>query len=120
MVDASREDKRLLLLERVGQVCTTCFAVISFESIVYQWNIFLIISIVAMLLYEGFWRRYFLSEKTLSDFYSLFLGIPLAGATLPIIAFLCLGISFQNIYLIISVIVLGIGHIGIHYQHVCE
>ncbi|MGN0317999.1 MAG: hypothetical protein ACI4E1_08730 [Lachnospira sp.] len=47
---------------------------------------------------------------------SLF-GIPVAGATLPIIAFLCLGIYGSNVFLLASVIILGIGHVGIHLQH---
>ena len=44
-------------------------------------------------------------------------GIPVAGATLPVVAFLLLGIYGRNIFLIISTIVLGIGHIGIHLNH---
>ena len=53
----------------------------------------------------------------MKDFYSSFLGIPVAGATLPIIAFLFLGIYGKNPFLILSVIILGIGHIGIHWNH---
>lgn len=49
--------------------------------------------------------------------YSSLLGIPVAGATLPVVAFLLLGIYGRNIFLIISTIVLGIGHIGIHLNH---
>lgn len=45
------------------------------------------------------------------------IGIPVAGATLPVVAFLLLGIYGRNIFLIISTIVLGIGHIGIHLNH---
>ena len=44
-----------------------------------------------MIMYEAWWMRYFRSERKLSDFYSGFLGIPLAGATLPVIAFFMLG-----------------------------
>ena len=44
-------------------------------------------------------------------------GITVAGATLPVVAFLLLGIYGRNIFLIISTIVLGIGHIGIHLNH---
>lgn len=70
-----------------------------------------------MVLYECWWIRYFRSNRTLSDFYSSFLGVPVAGATLPVIAFLLLGIYGKVIWLIVSVIILGIGHIGIHLQH---
>ena len=55
--------------------------------------------------------------ETMKDMYSSLLGIPVAGATLPVVAFLLLGIYGRNIFLIISTIVLGIGHIGIHLNH---
>jgi hypothetical protein len=53
----------------------------------------------------------------LENFYRSFCGIPVPGASLPVIAFLLLGIYGKVIWLIVSVIVLGIGHIGIHIQH---
>lgn len=49
--------------------------------------------------------------------YSSLFGIPVAGATLPIISFVFLGIYGSNVFLLVSVIILGIGHIGIHLQH---
>jgi len=49
--------------------------------------------------------------------YSSILGIPVAGATLPVLAFLLLGVYGKNIFLIFSSIILGIGHIGIHLNH---
>ena len=58
--------------------------------------------------------QYFKSEKKLSDFYCSYLKIPLAGATLPVIAFLILGLSQGHWLLVFSTIILGIGHIGIH------
>ena len=61
--------------------------------------------------------RYFQSERKLSDFYSDFLGIPLAGATLPVLAFLVLGIYGKVACMLIAAVILGIGHIGIHLQH---
>ena len=45
------------------------------------------------------------------------LGVPMAGATLPVAAFLLLGIYGQVIWMVLSAAVLGIGHIGIHWQH---
>ena len=51
------------------------------------------------------------------DRYSSILGIPVAGATLPVLAFLLLGVYGKNIFLIFSSIILGIGHIGIHLNH---
>ena len=53
----------------------------------------------------------------MKDFYSSFCGIPVAGATLPVIAFFLLGIYGSNVFLLVSVLILGIGHIGIHLQH---
>jgi hypothetical protein len=73
-----------------------------------------------MVLYEVFWIRYFKSEKTMKDFYSSILGIPVAGATLPVLAFLLLAVYGKNIILGVSVLILGIGHIGIHLMHLRE
>jgi pimeloyl-ACP methyl ester carboxylesterase len=53
----------------------------------------------------------------MEDFYRGFLGIPVAGATLPVCAFFLLGIYGSNAFLLIAVVILGIGHIGIHLQH---
>lgn len=53
----------------------------------------------------------------MKDMYSSILGIPVAGATLPVLAFLLLGVYGKNIFLIFSSIILGIGHIGIHLNH---
>ncbi len=70
-----------------------------------------------MILYEVYWGRYFRSPKSMRDFYRSLLGIPVAGATLPVLAFLLLAIYGKNIVLGIAVIILGIGHIGIHLMH---
>lgn len=70
-----------------------------------------------MIIYEIYWVRYFNSPRTMKDFYSSLLGVPVAGATLPVLAFFLLGIYGKNFFMIISVIILGIGHIGIHWNH---
>ena len=49
--------------------------------------------------------------------YSSFCGFPVAGATLPVLAFFLLGIYGFNIFLIIASLILGVGHIGIHVIH---
>jgi hypothetical protein len=67
-----------------------------------------------MVLYEIYWVRYFRSEKTMGDFYSSLLGVPVAGATLPVAAFFLLAIYGRNIFLVLAVMILGVGHIGIH------
>jgi len=53
----------------------------------------------------------------MKDMYSSLLRIPVAGATLPVFAFLLLSIYGKNLFLFISVIILGVGHIGIHLHH---
>ncbi|MDO4282493.1 MAG: hypothetical protein Q4D02_02560 [Clostridia bacterium] len=114
------ENKILLLFERVGEVLVTCLVLIFRDfniNTISNWTMILLIAFIIMVLYEIYWIRYFKSSKTMKDFYSDLLGIPVAGATLPVIAFLLLGIYGKNIFLIVSVILLGIGHIGIHLHH---
>ncbi len=114
------ENKILKIFESAGQVLVTCIVLIfkdfniGFGSLQIIW---LAVSFIFMILYEIYWIKYFKSEKTMKDFYSSLLGIPVAGATLPVIAFLLLGIYGKNIPLIIAAIILGIGHIGIHMSH---
>lgn len=114
------ENKILLLLERIGELLVTCISLI-FEDFninkITPWSIILLIAFITMILYEIYWIRYFKSSKTMKDMYSSLLGIPVAGATLPVCAFLLLGIYGKNIFLIIATIILGIGHIGIHLNH---
>ena len=121
--DAQNESKVLLAFERIGQVCVTCTVLIfrnfNINSLSTR-SLWLAGAFLVMLLYECWWVRYFRSEKRMEDFYSSFLGIPVAGATLPVIAFLMLGIYGKIPLLIISVVILGIGHIGIHLQHLKE
>ncbi|KXL53271.1 hypothetical protein CLNEO_12420 [Anaerotignum neopropionicum] len=118
--DTSFENKILLFLEKIGQALVTCTALI-FQDFNLQtwsnWSWWLIASFFLMILYELWWVRYFCSQRTLADFYSSILGIPVAGATLPVIAFLLLGVYGKVIWLVLSIIILGIGHIGIHLQH---
>lgn len=113
------ENKILSVLERIGQVLVVCFSLIftDFNIVFSSWAIILALAFIAMILYEIYWFRYFKSSRTMADMYSSFLGIPVAGATLPVIAFLLLGIYGKNIFLIIATIILGIGHIGIHLAH---
>ncbi len=41
----------------------------------------------------------------------------MAGATLPVMAFFLPGVYGDNAFLLRSVVILGIGHIGIHIDH---
>lgn len=118
--DNTIENKTLLAFERIGQVLVTCIALIFIDfniNTISVWTLWLLVAFLIMLLYEIWWIRYFKSTQMLSDFYSNFLGIPVAGATLPILAFFCLGIYGKVIWMIIAIVILGIGHIGIHLQH---
>lgn len=117
------ENRVLLMLERIGEILVCCFALIFSDYNINKitlWSIWLLISFILMILYEVYWVRYFKSKKALKDFYSSLLGIPVAGATLPVCAFLLLGVYGKNIFLIISAIILGIGHIEIHINHYKE
>ncbi|MBE6501962.1 MAG: hypothetical protein E7Z79_05915 [Methanobrevibacter thaueri] len=110
------ENRILLAFERIGQILVIVFSLF-FNNYNNDLVLTLIIAVVLMILYEMYWLRYFRSDRQMSDMYSDFLKIPLAGATIPVLAFFFLGIYGQNIFLIISVIVLAIGHIGIHLNH---
>lgn len=114
------ENKVLQIFERIGEVLVCCFALVFSDfniRLTSLWSVWLFLSFALMLLYEVFWVRYFKSEKNMSDFYSSLCGVPVAGATLPVCAFFLLGIYGCNVFLLIGVIILGIGHIGIHLQH---
>lgn len=114
------ENKILLCFERVGEILVCCFALIFSDFNVRAftpWSLWILLALLSMLLYEYFWIRYFKSDKTMKDFYSSVLGIPVAGATLPVCAFFLLGIYGRNILLMAAVVILGIGHIGIHRAH---
>ena len=114
------ENKVLLLFERTGEMLVTCLSLIFSDFNINKisgWTIILLIAFFIMILYEIYWIRYFKSNKTMKDMYSSLLGIPVAGATLPVIAFLLLSIYGKNLFLFISVIIMGIGHIGIHLNH---
>ena len=114
------ENNILLCLERIGEVAVSGLSLIFVDFNVGTlciWSLWLFAALICMLLYEIYWIRYFRSSKTMKDFYSSLWGIPVAGATLPVIAFFLLAIYGKNILLGIAVVILGIGHIGIHIKH---
>lgn len=117
---SKNENKILLALERTGQVIVTTSALIFSGFNPKGWNFWcwvLILAFLNLVVYDIAWVRYFKSEKTMKDFYRGFLGMPLALATYPVIAFFLLGIFGGNIIMILGSVILGIGHIGIHLQH---
>ena len=114
------ENRLLLILERIGEMSVSALCLIFSDfnvSAISKWSIFLLIAAILMVLYELYWIRYFRSSKTMEDFYSSLLGVPVAGATLPVCAFGLLAVYGKKIFLGIAVIILGIGHIGIHLNH---
>ena len=117
---AAEENKVLQIFERIGEALVTCCALIFSDfniGRISPWSLWLLGACLLMILYEIYWVRYFKSEKTTADFYRNLLGIPVAGASLPAVAFLLLGVYGRNIFMIISAVIFGIGHIGIHWQH---
>lgn len=120
---AEKESKILLFFERTGEVLTCCCALVFSDFNIHKWTVWswwLAAAFALMALYELWWIRYFRSERKLADFYSNLFFIPLAGATLPVMAFFLLGIYGKVIWMLIAVIFLGIGHIGIHMQHLSD
>ncbi|MBO4243173.1 MAG: alpha/beta hydrolase [Clostridiales bacterium] len=114
------ENKVLLAFERTGQVIVTTSALIFSNFNPKGWNFWcwvLVLAFLNLVVYDIAWIRYFKSEKTMKDFYKGFIGMPIALATYPVIAFFLLGIYGGNIIMIAGSIILGIGHIGIHLQH---
>ena len=119
--DPSDENKVLLVFERIGQVLCTASILLFSDTNPSKWEPWLIwffLAVALMLMYEAYWLRYFRGDKTLSDFYRPFFKVPAPGATLPVAAFFVLGIYGRLIWLILSSIILGIGHIGIQFHHI--
>lgn len=112
---SNNENKLFLLLERIGQVFVVVLSL--FCGVNFSLNHLLIIAFILMIMYEIYWIKYFKSSRTMKDMYSSMLFIPLPGATLPVFAFLLLGICANSGLLVLSSIILGIGHIGIHFNH---
>lgn len=117
---AKNENKVLAIFERVGEALVSGLLLIFSDYNFHGfdlWSLWLLASFLLMLLYEIYWIRYFKSEKTLKDLYSSILGIPVAGATLPVLASGMLAVYGKNPFLGAATIILGIGHIGIHLAH---
>lgn len=120
---AAHEAKELVIAEKLGQVlATTSLLVFNDINIVPErgwWNIWFIIAALLMVLYELVWCRYF-RRPSLTRFYAPLGFIPVPLASLPVCAFLLLGIYGKVIWIVLAAIILGIGHVGIHLQHVRE
>lgn len=103
-----------------GQAGTTCCALI-FQDFNLRpwslWSLWLAGSFACMLFYELWWIRYFRGPRKLEDFYGSWLGVPVPGAVLPPAAFLLLGIYGRVVWMVLAALVLGLGHVGIHWEH---
>ena len=120
---AKDENRFLALMERIGEISVSCVVLIFSDFNLRpwtNWSWWLVVSFICMVLYEMYWIGYFRSERRMRDQYCSLLGIPVAGATMPVIAFMLLAIYGQNPILGIAVMILGIGHIGIHLMHAKE
>lgn len=114
------ENRILRMLERAGEVLVSCLVLLFDDFNLKPWSNrcwWLVLSFLLMVLYEIYWVRYFRSKKTMRDFYSSLLGVPVAGATLPVAAFFLLAVYGRNWALGVGTVILGIGHIGIHLMH---
>lgn len=128
---ATKESKVLGIFERIGEVLVTTilicfkdfdpFIVLTNEGpIIPPRTLLLAVVIYMFAVYEGYWIQYFRSPKEMKDMYTSYFGVPLAGAVAPVIAAFIMGIYGNNYLLVVSSIILGIGHIGIHYGHYKE
>ena len=117
-----RENKTLLMFERVGQVLATTSAVVFVcpRGFSFPWFLWLIAAFLLMLLYEVAWARYFKGGERLDGMSQPLGPIPVPIASLPVAALVLLGIWYQSPITVIAAIILGIGHIGIHLEHLRE
>ncbi len=117
---AKNENKILLILERIGEIAVSCLVLFFSDFNPHGLSVRLLWLIAAFgcrILYELYWIRYFKSKKTMNDFYISYLGVPVAGATLPVFSVLLIAVYGKNPFLFAAGIVLAIGHIGIHLMH---
>lgn len=116
---AERKSPALCIFERVGQIAVTASALVFVcpEGYAMPWLLWLAPTFALMLLYEAAWVRYFRSDGEVRDMYRPLGFIPVPLATLPVAAFVLLGIWQQSPITVAAAIVLGVGHIGIHLGH---
>lgn len=117
---AKRENKVLLALERAGEALVSVLVLTDrrLDRFALSPRLgYIILALALMILYELYWIKYFRSSRTLADMYSDYCGFPLAGASLPVFAVFLLGVYACNAFLIAASVILGIGHIGIHFMH---
>ena len=119
---SGHESKILLAFERVGQVLTSVSALVFVcpQGLSLPWLLWLIAAFLLMLLYELAWVRYFKGGERLDGMYQSLGPIPVPIASLPVAAFVLLGVWYQSPVAVIAAVILGVGHIGIHLGHLRE
>ena len=119
---SAHESRAFLAFERVGQVLTTCAAVVFVCPRGYSlpWLLWLVAAFLLMVLYEVSWARYFKGGEKLDGMYQPLGPIPVPIATLPVAAFVLLGVWCLSPITVIAAVILGVGHIGIHLGHLRE
>jgi hypothetical protein len=103
--------------ERVGRAGTTIAIAPESESPRTGRFICLAASLLAMILYELSWLRYFRSDRTSASLYRSLGPVPLPLAVLPVMGFLLLAVYEVHLPLLGAVVVLGFGQVGIHWNH---
>ncbi len=119
---SAHENKVLLAFERIGQVACSCTAVVFVcpQGFAFPWALWLVVAFVLMVFYEVAWARYFKSGQRLYAMYTPLGPIPVPLASLPVAAFLLLGVWHQSPVAVAAAVILGIGHVGIHLGHLRE
>ena len=84
------------------------------------WLLWLMAAFLLMLLYEVAWVRYFRGGERLDGMYQPLGPISVPIASLPVAALALLGIWYQSPITVIAAMILGVGHIGIHLEHLRE
>ena len=113
-----KEPVALVWMERIGQVgivvCALMFR--DYDRLTLSPRLFLLFgAFLLLILYDLWWLRCFKNGLREEDLYSTFLGIPIAGAILPVAGLLLLGLYGGVIWTILASVILGAGHIPISY-----
>lgn len=118
--DATDEPRLLGIVERCGQVLTTAAALVFDDTGLRPfsaWSWWLVAATAVMVTYLCCWIRYGRSSRTVASFYRSLGPVPVPLATLPVAAFVLLGVYGTLPPLIAAALLLGVGHIGIHLHH---
>lgn len=125
--EAGKTDKVLRALEHAGAVGVGISLLIFrvFDPIwsengnvfMSSWFVLFILALAVAIIYDCFLIRFFKGEGTVRNFYGSAAGFPAAGAALPVIAVLLLGIYSQNLIEVGAAAIFGVGRIGTYALH---